>query len=182
MNTSPEFEACLPFVLKEEGGYSNTPGDHGGPTNFGITEDEYNVYRHSKGLPLQSVHSISSDEYREIYWGSYWMPHCQKLPAGLNLSLFNINVNGGTGRGTRLIQQCVGVAVDGHWGPLTDAAVATILDVVDIIQVFHDDERSFYQAIIANDPSQKKFASDWFGRNDRCEIASIGMVKKEPMV
>ena len=27
---SPRFLACLPFVLKEEGGYSNTPGDHGG--------------------------------------------------------------------------------------------------------------------------------------------------------
>jgi hypothetical protein len=23
---SPRFLACLPFVLKEEGGYSNTPG------------------------------------------------------------------------------------------------------------------------------------------------------------
>jgi len=35
ITTSPQFEVCLPFVLKEEGGYSNTPGDHGGATNFG---------------------------------------------------------------------------------------------------------------------------------------------------
>jgi len=35
---SPRFLACLPFVLKEEGGYSNTPGDHGGATNFGIIQ------------------------------------------------------------------------------------------------------------------------------------------------
>jgi lysozyme family protein len=27
---SSRFLTCLPFVLKEEGGYSNTPGDHGG--------------------------------------------------------------------------------------------------------------------------------------------------------
>ena len=29
---SVRFLACMPFILKEEGGYSNTPGDHGGTT------------------------------------------------------------------------------------------------------------------------------------------------------
>jgi lysozyme family protein len=179
---SPAFEACMPFILKEEGGYSNTPGDHGGATNFGIIQSEYNEYRHLKGLPMQSVHAITADEYREIYWQSYWQPHCPELPEGLNLSVFNINVNGGPGRGTKLLQQVMGIAVDGVWGPATSAAVKAIPDVVDVIQAFHDAERKFYQAIINYNPSQKKFASDWFGRNDRCEIASIGMVKKEPMV
>jgi lysozyme family protein len=182
LQTSPEFEACLPFVLKEEGGYSNTPDDHGGATNFGITQYEYNVYRHSKKLPMQWVRAIGHDEYREIYWQNYWQPHCPLVPDGLNLSLFNINVNGGTGRGTRLLQQCLGIQVDGVWGPATTAAVAAIPDIIDLIQAFHDDERKFYQAIIDRNPTQKKFASDWFGRNDRCEIASMGMVKKEPMV
>lgn len=184
MDTSPQFEACLPFVLKEEGGYSNTPGDHGGATNFGIIQREYNTYRHSKGLAIQSVHSITPAEYREIYWTNYWMPNCPVLPAGLNLSVFNINVNGGPGRGTRLLQQSLGIPVDGVWGPKTNAAVRALStdDLVDVIEAFHDYERKFYQAIIAHDPSQKKFASDWFGRNDRCEIASLGMVKKGPVV
>ena len=184
MQTSPEFEACLPFILREEGGYSNTPGDHGGATNYGIIQTEYNVYRHSHGLPLQSVHLIAPSEYREIYWTGYWLPNCPSLPNGLNLSVFNINVNGGPGRGTRLLQQCLGLAVDGIWGPGTKAAVAALTneDIIDVIQEFHDRERKFYEAIIAHDPSQQKFAKDWFGRNDRCEIASIGMVKKGPMV
>jgi lysozyme family protein len=185
MDTSPQFEACLPFVLKEEGTtFSNTPGDHGGATRYGITQDEYNIYRHFKVLPLQSVNLITKDEYTEIYWTSYWQPHCPLVPIGLDLSLFNINVNGGSGRGTRLIQQALGISVDGIWGPATTAAVAamTPVDLIDVIQSFHDDERGFYQAIINHDPSQKKFASDWFGRNDRCELASLGMVKKGPMV
>jgi lysozyme family protein len=181
LGTDPQFEACLPFVLKEEGGYSNTPGDHGGATNFGITQGEYNVFRHSNKLPLQSVKLISVDEYRTIYWQSYWQPDCPKLPAGLNLSVFNINVNGGTGRGTRIIQQCLGIAVDGGWGPQTDAAVKAIKDVAKVIEAFHDDERAFYQAIINHDRSQLKFASDWFGRNDRCEKASLAMVAKPPV-
>lgn len=181
--TSPEFELCLPFVLKEEGGFSNTKGDHGGATNDGIIQSEYNIYRHFEGLMLQSVKLISSDEYREIYWMSYWMPHCQSLPAGLNLSVFNINVNGGGGRGTRLIQQILGCHVDGNWGGETDFAVKNMIAkqnaeaMKSLIVSFHDAERAFYDAIIAHDPSQRKFASDWFGRNDRCEKLSLTMVK-----
>lgn len=183
MLTSPEFELCLPFVLKEEGGYSNTKGDHGGATNFGIIQSEYNIFRHFKGLPLQSVKLISSDEYREIYWSSYWQPHCQSLPAGLNLSVFNINVNGGSGRGTKLLQQILGIHVDGDWGGETDTAIKNMIaketpaPVKSVIVSFHDAERGFYAAIITHDPSQKKFASDWFGRNDRCEKLSLTMVK-----
>jgi lysozyme family protein len=173
--TSLRFLACMPFILKEEGGYSNTPGDHGGETNFGIIQREYNIYRHSAGLSLQSVRLISADEYNTIYWQSYWQPHCPTLPAGLDLSVFNINVNGGPGRGTRLIQMCLGIGVDGVWGGETDKAVAAITNIVPIIQAFHANERAFYQAIINHDPSQHKFASDWFGRNDRCEALSLKM-------
>ena len=173
--TSPRFLACMPFILREEGGYSNTPGDHGGATNFGIIQREYDVFRHSSGLPLQSVRLISADEYNTIYWQSYWNPHCEELPIGLDLSVFNINVNGGPGRGTRLIQMCLGIDVDGDWGEQTSEAVTKITDVAAIIQAFHADERAFYQAIINHDPSQHKFASDWFGRNDRCEALSLKM-------
>lgn len=176
VETSPRFLACMPFILKEEGGYSNTPGDHGGATDYGIIQAEYNAFRHGEGLPLQSVRLITPDEYDAIYWQKYWNPNCPKLPTGLDLSVFNIDVNGGTGRGTRLIQMCLGISVDGIWGGETDKAVAAITNVVSIIQAFHADERAFYQAIINHDPSQQKFASDWFGRNDRCEALSLKMV------
>jgi lysozyme family protein len=176
--TSPRFLACMPFILKEEGGYSNTPGDHGGATNFGITQGEFYIWLHANNLPMQSVRDITPDQYDAIYWQNYWQPHCPLLPVGLDLSVFNINVNGGTGRGTRLIQQCLSIPVDGVWGPQTMQAVTDLAasgDVVKVIQAFHADERAFYQAIINHDPSQQKFASDWFGRNDRCEALSLQM-------
>jgi lysozyme family protein len=177
LGTGNRFDACMPFILKEEGGYSNTPGDHGGATDDGIIQSEYNVFRYGAGLPLQSVRLISADEYNTIYWQRYWNPDCPKLPAGLDLSVFNINVNGGDGRGTRLIQQCLELPVDGIWGPDTDKQVKAISnsDVADIIAAFHADERAFYAAIIQHDSSQQKFASDWFGRNDRCEALSLTM-------
>lgn len=182
MNSSPRFQACMPFILKEEGGYSNTPGDHGGATNFGIIQSEYNVYRHSLGLPLQSVRQITSDECLTIYWQNYWMPHCPQLPTGLDLSIFNINVNGGPARGTKLLQKSLGIMPDGIWGDETAKKVASINNspyaIRAIIHNFHDDERAFYAAIIAHDPSQQKFVSDWFGRNDRCEKLSLQMAEQ----
>ena len=35
------FDACLAFTLKEEGGYSDNPADPGGATNMGITLATY---------------------------------------------------------------------------------------------------------------------------------------------
>ena len=175
---SEQFLACMPFILKEEGGYSNTPGDHGGATDYGIIQTEYNSFRFAEKLPLQSVKLITPEEYNTIYWQKYWNPNCPKLPNGLNLSVFNINVNGGTGRGTRLLQKCLNITVDGIWGGETDKAISTITDVSSIIIAFHAYERAFYQAIINYDRSQEKFASDWFGRNDRCEKLSLSMIDK----
>jgi lysozyme family protein len=172
---SPRFLACMPFILKEEGGYSNTPGDHGGATDDGIIQTEYNAFRYSLKEPLQSVRLITPAEYDTIYWQKYWNPNCPKLPIGLDLSVFNIDVNGGGSRGTRLLQQCLGIHIDGVWAGETDKAVAAITNVTAILQAFHADERAFYQAIINYDPSQQKFASDWFGRNDRCEALSLQM-------
>jgi Glycosyl hydrolase 108 len=34
---SSRFDACMPFIFKAEGGYSDNPADPGGPTNYGIT-------------------------------------------------------------------------------------------------------------------------------------------------
>jgi lysozyme family protein len=166
----------MPFIIQEEGTrFSNTPGDHGGATRYGIIQTEYNIFRHSKGLPLQSVNLISVDEYTEIYWTNYWLPHCPQLPVGLDLSFFNIDINGGPARGVRLLQQSMGLSVDGVWGPITGNAVNEINDVPHIISAFYNDEVAFYSAIITHDPSQKKFASDWFGRAERCKAASLAM-------
>jgi hypothetical protein len=35
------FDTCLAFTLKEEGGYSDNPADPGGATNMGITLATY---------------------------------------------------------------------------------------------------------------------------------------------
>ena len=93
------FDTCIDTALKWEGGYSNIPADPGGPTNLGIIQTEYNSYRHSKGLPLQSVRWITQAEARDIYRHKYWdVMHCDDLPAGLDLAVVDAAINNGTGR------------------------------------------------------------------------------------
>jgi lysozyme family protein len=170
---SKRFLACMPFILKEEGGYSNDPHDSGGMTMHGIIQREYDRYRRAKALPLQWVKNISTDEQNEIYWTEYWLPHCANLPAGLDLSFFNIAVNGGPLEATRLLQQALGIGIDGVWGGQTDTAVASIAptDVVAAIKSFGSDEENWYRHL----SKFQYFGKDWIGRAERCESLSIAM-------
>jgi len=96
---STNFETCYRTTLQWEGGYSNLPDDPGGPTNLGIIQTEYNAWRRSKGLPLQSVRWITYDEAKAIYKNKYWdVMNCDALPAGLDLAVYDAAVNNGTGR------------------------------------------------------------------------------------
>ena len=93
------FLISLSFTLKYEGGYSNHPDDPGGPTNFGITQHVYNLYRNSKNLIIQSVQNISTDEMHEIYQINYWnAAGCSVLLSGVDFAIFDLAVNNGVGR------------------------------------------------------------------------------------
>jgi lysozyme family protein len=98
------FLKSLSATLKYEGGYTNNPDDPGGPTNLGITWREYNIYRHKKGLPVQSVKYITVDEMREIYKNNYWnLLNCDSLSSGVDFSIFDLAVNNGVGRAKQFL-------------------------------------------------------------------------------
>lgn len=170
---SPRFLACMPFVLQEEGGYSNDAHDPGGMTMHGIIQREYDVYRRSKGLSPQWVKNISVDEQNDIYFNQYWLPHCPLLPVGLDLSVFNINVNGGPTRGTHLLQSTLSIASDGVWGDDTTKHVAAIQPgtVPALVDRFADIEKAWYRGLA----NFKYFGNDWIGRAERCRALSVKM-------
>lgn len=175
IQTSPRFLACMPFILKEEGGYSNDKHDSGGMTMHGIIQREYDRYRTSKGLPHQWVKQISEEEYNEIYWTQYWLPHCPYLPVGLDLSYFNIAVNAGPSEATRLLQEALTIHIDGVWGVQTTKAVLAIqpIDVAEAIMSFAMDEENWYKHL----SKFQYFGNDWIGRATRCEALSLTMAR-----
>lgn len=174
MQTSPQFEACLPFTLTEEGGDSNDPHDPGGRTHKGIIQREYDVYRKSKGLPLRSDYLMSMDEVREIYWTQYWLPHCPGLAPGVDLSYFDNCVNEGPHRATVLLQRALHLADDGVWGPKTDVAIKLVKDRQAFIKEYSDWRARFYRSL----GTFQYFGRGWIARVNYIEKASLAMTEK----
>ena len=175
MQTSPQFEACLPYTLAQEGGNSNDPHDPGGRTHKGIIQREYDRYRRSKGLLLQSDYLMSDDEVREIYWTEYWLPHCPALAPGLDLSYFDNCVNEGPYRANVLLQRALSVQADGVWGPLTSAALEG-RDATTIIIRYGQARESFYRSL----NTFQFFGKGWLRRVRDIQTASLAMAKKGP--
>lgn len=177
LGSDPEFEKCLPDTLKEEGGYSNDAHDPGGMTMEGITQREYDGWRRKNSLPTRWVKNISAAEVRTIYHDEYWLPYCPKVPAGLNLCLFDTNVNNGMHAGMVLLQHALLVNPDGAWGPQTEAAANALTSTKSVlartIQSFYRLRAVYYQSL----RTFPYFGKDWMRRDLDIEKWALAMVQ-----
>ncbi len=108
-----EFDRCMPYILAHEGGYVNDLQDPGGETNFGIIRRVYDEYRRSKGLPVQSVKSITNAEVLDIYRSKYWdLFKGDDLPAGVSYVVFDSAVNSGVAQSVKWLQRALGITAD----------------------------------------------------------------------
>jgi lysozyme family protein len=166
------FSICLPFTLKQEGGNSDDPHDPGGRTHKGIIQREYDKYRRSKGLPLQSDYAMSDAEVSDIYFNEYWMPHCPTLAPGLDLSFFDNAVNEGPFRAAVMLQRALSVPDDGAFGPKTAAAIVG-QDVRALITRYSDARESFYKSL----STFQYFGKGWLSRVFAIREQSLAMVQ-----
>jgi len=176
--TDLQFEKCLPFTLVQEGGFSNTRGDHGGRTQKGITQREYDVDTRAWNLQLADVKNIPTDQLNTIYYTKYWLPECPKLSPGLNLSFFDQCVNEGPREAILLLQRALGFLgkdVDGIWGDHTDNAVKNVSAPRQLIVNYSNQRANFYRIIGAR-PGQEKFMHDWLYRTATIEKQSLDML------
>src|SRR5690554_4580996 len=117
------FLRSLRFVRRWEGGWSDHKDDPGGATQYGITLATYTNWRRSQGLPEPSaadLRAISEEEVEAIYQQNYWEAcRCDELPPPIALVVSDMAVNAGPSRSIRLLQEALGVSVDGAIGPKT---------------------------------------------------------------
>lgn len=93
------FKKALKFVLKWEGGYVNNIHDKGGATNKGITQNTYNGWLKSHGLPIKDVRNITDSDVEQIYYNNYWLrAGCDKMSKEFAVLAFDTAVNMGVGR------------------------------------------------------------------------------------
>lgn len=166
------FEALLPHVLREEGGFVNDPADSGGATNKGVTQSTYDSFRQRKGFDVRSVVNLSNAEAKEIYTEFWENCKAHELPAGVNLMHFDFAVNAGIRRAAITLQKCVAVTEDGIIGPATLKA-AREKDAEKLIADYANERRAFYNRLAERRPKDKRFLRGWLNRTARMEKRSI---------
>ena len=141
-----------------EGGYVDDPDDHGGPTNFGITQLVYDEYRRAKGLAYAPVKEITRQVAREIYFDRYWKPiKPEVMREDMAIAAFDFGVNSGPTRAIKTLQAVLGLKDDGIIGPLTARRLqeGTSTDVAYYLKARLDFVRSL---------RRKKFIRGWQNR------------------
>lgn len=109
------FEHCLGAVLKERNGYAL---DLNGPTNHGISEELYRLWRESNGLAAREVWRIEYRELESIYSERIWAPcHAAQCPPPLDLLVFECAIESGPVWAVRTLQQALRIRRDGIFGP-----------------------------------------------------------------
>ena len=126
------FTAALAFALRPENdgqGYHNTPGDHGGPTAWGVTFSTWLGWQraHQQPATLGVFQALTEADVAPIYRAWFWAPcSCDALPGGVDAMVFDFANGSGPGTSAKLLQRVLEVDDDGQIGPQTLAAVAAL--------------------------------------------------------
>ncbi len=137
------FDAAFDRLFANEGGYVDDPSDPGGETNWGISTRSY---------PNVDIKALTRDGAKAIYASDFWARIvADDLPDAAAFQAFDFAVNSGIETAVRYLQRAVGVADDGHWGPVSRAA-ATLLTPCELILSLNA-ERLEYMTKLVHWPS-----------------------------
>ena len=154
------WQASLDHVLQSEGGWSDHPADPGGATMKGVTLETYRRYKMNPHITKDQLRNITDEEVSDIYKTGYWdRCRCYDLPSGIDFLVFDMAVNAGVGRSSKLLQEAVGVPADGVIGPITIAAVKAA-DQDLLIERFSQLKEAFYRSL----PTFGTFGNGWLNR------------------
>ena len=171
------YTKALSFVLESEGGFSDDPGDSGGPTMKGITWSDIAAYRKkpvsafsSHASQVRLAKSLTDEELGTIYSQKYWAENlCDDLPFPLDMIVFDTAVNCGY-QGARLLWRATGQQ------PLrvvTAALLAIIRNegahLPTVVENYLDLRIAYYHAIAHG--HNAKFLKGWLARVDHLRTA-----------
>ena len=170
-DTTSTFARAQAFVAKWEGGFVNHPNDPGGATNYGISlrflkqqgllEGDIDG---DGGIDIDDIRALTPETAAGILKRHFWDPlKLDRLPGDLALVVYDTAVNMGPGTAKRLVQQALGVEVDGVWGPKTWAALNRC-NARQVGTAVIRLRNGSYTAIVANNPRLEAFHRGWMRR------------------
>lgn len=167
------FDKAFAYTIVNEGSYSDHPADKGGATSgYGVTINELARWR-KRPASKQDVKNMTEAEAKEIYTAWYWQPlGCHKIEAvNVAICMFDIGIVRGIGVPPKYAQRICNshgfvLAVDGHVGPKTLAAINSVSPAT-FIHEFAALTESGFRQIVQNNPSQAVFLKGWVRRAQR---------------
>lgn len=118
--TTTTFDLAFDRLMTAEGDYVNNPADPGGETRWGISKRAY---------PAVDIKTLTRNGAKALYLRDFWQRlDANALPASVAVQVFDFAVNSGIETAVRALQRAVGVADDGHWGPVSAAAARACSD------------------------------------------------------
>jgi lysozyme family protein len=166
------FDTCLALLLEHEGGYTNHPSDPGGPTNFGITIEDYRRYVKVNATAVD-VRRMKLDEAKIIYREKYWdAQRCDELPPGINYATFDYGVNSGIGRSGKVLRRALGLPYDSS--AITDMVVAAAhaVDIKVLVADICDERLHFLRSL----KTWSVFGNGWGRRVSEVRSTALKMV------
>lgn len=130
------FDTAFDRLMGNEGGYVNEPTDPGGETNWGISKRSY---------PDVDISNLTRDQAKAIYLRDFWTP-LGATPDAVKFQVFDFAVNSGIQTAIRKLQAAIGVADDGHWGPVSAAKLAD-MPVSTVLMLFIAQRLRFWAAL-----------------------------------
>lgn len=153
-----DFNTAIGKTLLKEGGakYTETVGDRGGATKYGISQAAY---------PNLNIRELTEQQARDIYKRDYWDRVCGDRISDQVVaeSIFDFAVNAGPRTSSRITQLALGVDPDGIVGQQTISHINTIA-TKEFLTAFALAKVAYYASICNKDKSQSKFLLGWINR------------------
>ena len=165
------FEQCLAFVLKSEGGFVNNPKDPGGMTNLGVTKKTWEAWVGHE-VDEQVMRELGPENVAPLYKEKYWDAiKGDDLPYGVDYAVFDCAVNAGPSRAIKILQRTLDLNEDGVLGPVTLKYVQES-NVRSLATTYCEDRLTFLQGL----PTFETFGKGWSARVMQVEEAAFRMI------
>lgn len=179
--------ALLRRILVVEGGFVDDPADRGGTTKYGISlrflKAVGRIDANRDGfadldlnfdtvLDGQDIAALTPEIAGQLYLKHFYLgPGFWVVPRPFDAALFDQAVNAGTTAAIRILQRALNqfgpprLAEDAVLGNLTLAKLLELKRTgAPVLQAIRDQAAARYRAIVAADPSQRRFLKGWLRR------------------
>lgn len=173
------FEAAVDKLLRHEGGFCI---DEGGPTNFGVSlrfartagDLDHDGWQdadvdHDGDVDEADIRAMTRDDAARIYRVQWWDRYGYgAFTDSIATKLLDLSVNMGPDRAHRIFQQAINecgihTTVDGALGPKTRLNAGLCPEETLLVEL-REAARTFYIAIIANNPKCTRYKKGWVRR------------------